>query len=139
MKEMLKINSQSSPSVALQIMIGKVFKAIIRKIAPDGGGSPEGFGLKNTGDAAGVGLFLKNIETGQVTQIPETSIMENLPAVVSFVVPAHLPEGEYRLSVVSQFSPGSKNLKVPRAYVFAAPLKCNRDKAGINKQESPAG
>ncbi|MDR2466753.1 MAG: DUF4469 domain-containing protein [Prevotellaceae bacterium] len=47
-----------------------------RKITPGGGIQPEGFGLKTAGDAAGVGLFLKNVETGQATQIPKISIKQ---------------------------------------------------------------
>jgi hypothetical protein len=42
----------------------------------------------------------------------------NDPSKVSFIVPADLPAGDYRLSVTTQFSTNAPNLKEPRTYIY---------------------
>jgi hypothetical protein len=93
-------------------------------ITPGGGVNLNGVKIKIVGDAKGVGLHLIEINTGEVTDIPKTSVLVNDPSSVTFIVPADLPAGDYKLSITTQFS-HSSILKEPRTYVFDYVLACN--------------
>jgi hypothetical protein len=122
--------------IAINKLLDKESGKYNSRITPGGGVVLEGFRMKIEGEAAGVGLFLTNTETGQVTKIPATSILHNDPGMVSFIVPANLPAGDYRLSIVSQYSSSSVTLKEPRTYVFDHVLMCETDESKKKDQES---
>jgi hypothetical protein len=50
-------------------------------------------------------------------------IAVNEPSKITFIVPANLPAGDYKLSLVTQFT-GNTLLKEPRTYVFEYVLAC---------------
>ncbi|MDR1335480.1 MAG: DUF4469 domain-containing protein [Tannerella sp.] len=83
-----------------------------------------GVKIRIAGNAPGVGLHLTEINSGAVVDIPSTSIAVNEPSRVTFIVPANLPAGNYRLSLVTQFTSNTL-LKEPRTYVFECILACN--------------
>ncbi|MDR0725082.1 MAG: DUF4469 domain-containing protein [Prevotellaceae bacterium] len=56
--------------------------------------------------------------------MPKTSVLINDPSSVTFIVPADLPAGDYKLSITTQFS-HSAILKEPRTYIFDYVLACN--------------
>jgi hypothetical protein len=114
--------------IAVNTLFDKESEEKNKRITPGGGVVLEGYRLKIAGDAEGVGLFLKNTGTGEVTQIPVKLIFDNEPGMLSFVVPVNLPEGEYQLSIVSQYMSGKRLLKEPRTYVFGHLLACGTDK-----------
>jgi hypothetical protein len=93
------------------------------RLTPGGGVNISGSKLKVAGDASGTGIFLTDINSNNVTAIPTTSILINDPSKITFIVPANLPNGDYRLSIVTQYSVGSL-LKEPRTYVFDSILAC---------------
>jgi hypothetical protein len=99
---------------------GKVNERITR----GGGVNLTGVKIKITGDAQGVGLFLTEINTGTITQIPTTSILINEPSKITFIVPMNFQAGDYKLSLTTQFS-HSEPLKEPRTYVFNYVLACS--------------
>jgi hypothetical protein len=94
------------------------------RITPGGGVNLAGARIRIAGDAPGIGLYLTEIKTETVTKIPTTSMLANEPSKITFIVPADLPAGDYRLSLVTQFA-HSGMLKEPRTYVFDYVLACN--------------
>jgi hypothetical protein len=46
------------------------------------------------------------------------TVLVNDPKKVTFIVPAYLPVGDYKLSLTTQFSSGNKSLNEPRTYLF---------------------
>jgi hypothetical protein len=93
-------------------------------ITSGGGVNLSGVKIRIAGDAEGVGLHLTEINTGAVTDVPKTSVLINDPSSVTFIVPADLPAGDYKLSITTQFA-HSSILKEPRTYVFDYVLACN--------------
>ncbi|MDR1170823.1 MAG: DUF4469 domain-containing protein, partial [Bacteroidales bacterium] len=83
-----------------------------------------GVKIRIAGDAPGVGLHLTEINSGAVVDIPSTSIAVNEPSRITFIVPASLPAGDYKVSLVTQFTSNTL-LKEPRTYVFEYVLACN--------------
>jgi hypothetical protein len=94
------------------------------RITPGGGVNLTGVKIKIAGEAPGVGLHLTEINTETVTEIPATSILINEPSKITFIVPANLPAGDYKLSITTQFAHSSL-LNEPRTYVFDYVLACN--------------
>ncbi|MDR1115475.1 MAG: DUF4469 domain-containing protein [Tannerella sp.] len=83
-----------------------------------------GVKIRIAGNAPEVGLHLTEINSGAVVDIPSTSIAVNEPSRITFIVPADLPAGDYKLSLVTQFTSNTL-LKEPRTYVFEYVLACN--------------
>jgi hypothetical protein len=94
-------------------------------ITPGGGVNLTGVKIKIAGEKEGVGLYLDEVNTGEEVLIPMTSILLNDPSKIIFNVPADLPAGDYKLKIVTQFSPGAALLKEPRTYIFDYILACN--------------
>ena len=67
----------------------------------------KGVRIKIAGDVPGVGLFLTNQDTSAVVQVPMTAVGINDPSKISFVVPATLADGDYLLSIGTQYTNGS--------------------------------
>jgi hypothetical protein len=94
-------------------------------VTPGGGVKLTGSKIKVTGDAEGVGIHLTEVNTETVVNIPFTSILDNEPSKIIFIVPADLPAGDYKLSITTQFSNNSTSLNEPRTYIFDYILTCN--------------
>ena len=88
------------------------------KLTPGGGVNLSGTRLRIEGDHPSVGLKLTNLGTGEETVVPSTSILLNDPSKVTFIVPADLPEGDYRLVLTTQFGGTGARLKEPRIYKY---------------------
>ncbi|MFT3738560.1 MAG: DUF4469 domain-containing protein [Breznakibacter sp.] len=88
------------------------------KLTPGGAANVTGTRIKVAGDNPAIGIRLTNQTDGSVTTIPANSIAVNDPSKITFIVPATLPEGDYKLSITTQFSSQSVLLKDPRTYVF---------------------
>lgn len=78
----------------------------------------EGTRIRIAGDNPANGIALVNQQTNVPVQVPMTSILLNDPSKVSFIVPADLPEGDYKLHLTTQFSATHTMLKEPRTYVL---------------------
>ncbi len=87
------------------------------RLTPGGGVTISGNRIKIVGEGAGVGLSLTNQYTNEITAIPKTSILVNKPSNITFIVPAGLTAGDYKLSVCTQFASHTP-LKEPRTYTF---------------------
>lgn len=88
------------------------------RLTPGGGVNMEGTRIRIAGDNPANGIALVNQQTNVPVQVPMTSILLNDPSKVSFIVPADLPEGDYKLHLTTQFSTNSTFLKEPRTYVL---------------------
>lgn len=88
------------------------------KLTPGGGLNVVGSKIKIVGDNPEVGLSLINQATQDVVKIPANTILVNDPSKLSFIIPATLPTGDYKLSISTQFSTNSSYLKEPRTYTF---------------------
>jgi len=74
--------------------------------------------MKIAGDNPACGITLTNETDGRITTIPATAIAVNDAARITFVAPATLPTGDYKLCVTTQFSNSAHLLKEPRSFVF---------------------
>jgi hypothetical protein len=88
------------------------------KLTPGGAVNMTGTKIKIAGDNPANGISLTNQADNTVTMIPANSIAINDPSKITFIVPSTLPEGDYKLSVTTQFSTATQLLKEPRTYTF---------------------
>jgi hypothetical protein len=88
------------------------------RLTPGGGVNLLGSKIKITGDSPDNGIYLTEQNTQEVTSIAANAILVNDPSKVSFIVPADLPAGDYKLSITTQFSTNATNLKEPRTYIY---------------------
>jgi hypothetical protein len=73
-------------------------------LIPGGGVNLTGIKIKIAGDAPSVGIHLTEVNTATVVDIPVSSVLINEPSKITFIVPADLPAGDYKLSIVTQFA-----------------------------------
>jgi hypothetical protein len=78
----------------------------------------DGTYIKIIGDDAAVGVYLENTETGEQTKLDAADIVVNDRSKLILLVPDYLPEGSYRLKVVTQFTGSNKLLNNPREKMF---------------------
>jgi hypothetical protein len=88
------------------------------RLTPGGGVNLAGSRIRIAGDSPDNGIYLTNQSTQAVTAIAANAILVNDPSKVTFIVLADLPAGDYKLSITTQYSPGTKLLVEPRTYVF---------------------
>jgi hypothetical protein len=88
------------------------------RLTRGGGVNLTGSKLKIDGDDASVGVSLINQTTNDVVAIPRKSILVNDPSKITFIVPADLAEGDYKLSITTQFAGASKLLKEARSFTY---------------------
>jgi hypothetical protein len=88
------------------------------RITPGGGVNLVGSRIKIDGDNPANGISLINQLTNEVVAIPKTALLVNDPSKITFIVPANLANGDYKLSITTQFSTSVTNTKEPRTYSF---------------------
>lgn len=120
----VEVRGVASSGTCINTLTDATTGEVNTRITAGGGVNLEGLKMKITGEASGTGLFLTDIASGEVRAIPTTSILVNDPSRITFIVPASLPEGNYRLSIATQFS-AYKTTKAPRIYVFEHVLICD--------------
>lgn len=88
------------------------------RLTPGGGVNLLGSKIKIAGENAANGIILTNQATSETTVIALNAMLTNDPSKVSFIVPASLAKGDYKLSIATQFSNSIQNLKEPRVFMF---------------------
>lgn len=88
------------------------------RLTPGGGVNVTGNRIKIAGEAAGIGVALINQVSQDVVPIPMSSLLTNEPSKLSFIVPANLPVGDYKISITTQFTSSGSFLKEPRTFIF---------------------
>jgi len=88
------------------------------RLTPGGGIKLTGTKIKIDGDELKVGITLTNQATSEVIAIPPTSLLLNDPSKITFIVPSILVNGDFKLSITTQYSSPSHILKEPRTFSF---------------------
>ncbi len=88
------------------------------RLTPGGGVNLTGSKIKIDGDDPNVGIKLINQANDEITLIPKTSLLVNEPSRITFIVPPALANGDYKLSLTTQYSPSIKTLKEARTSTF---------------------
>jgi len=73
-----------------------------------------GANLKVLGEDESVGVTLTNTTTKAVVKLDEDMITKNNPSELTLLIPADLADGDYLLTVRTQFGAGKHQLKEPR-------------------------
>ena len=73
-----------------------------------------GANLKVAGDDESVGVTLTNTTTKAVVKLDDDMITKNNPSELTLLIPADLTDGDYLLTVCTQFGTGNHLLKTPR-------------------------
>jgi hypothetical protein len=81
-----------------------------------------GTNIKIAGEHPDVGLSLRHIPTGAVTRMDTADIVLNEPSRLLLLLPAHLADGEYELTVTTQYNVSSKLLKTPHSATLPYPV-----------------
>lgn len=134
-----KLNVKVTPTSALRSLIkhvavnvrgmasvGTVINSIIdvesgeenSRLTPGSAINIVGVKIKIAGDHPDNGVALINETSNTVMIIPVSKLAVNDPSRITLVVPATLPEGDYKLSITTQFSNSTILLKEPRTYLF---------------------
>jgi hypothetical protein len=121
----VEVLGMASSGIFINSLTDVVSGEINARLTPGGGVKLSGSKIKVVGEVEGVGIHLTEISSEEVFTIPTTSIIDNEPSKITFIVPADLPAGDYKLSITTQFSHTASLLKEPRTYVFDYVLQCN--------------
>jgi hypothetical protein len=121
----VEILGMASSGIFINSLTDVVSGELDTRITSGGGVKLLGSKIKVVGDADGVGIHLTEVNTGATVDVPTTSILDNEPSKITFIVPAGLPAGDYKLSITTQFSHPGTLLKEARTYVFDCILACN--------------
>ncbi|GHT23712.1 hypothetical protein FACS189430_07420 [Bacteroidia bacterium] len=78
--------------------------------------------IKIAGDSDTTGVSFRNINTGEEIKLTAADIVLNEPSRLLLLIPDTLADGDYELSVTTQFSPGGKLLKEPRRASLPIPV-----------------
>lgn len=85
-----------------------------------------GTNIKVMGDAPTVGIYLTPAE-GEAKKV--TLLIHNNPSQVTFMLPT-LADGEYKLSLTTQYSAGNNQVKEARTYIFPVVLYVGEEPGG---------
>jgi hypothetical protein len=88
------------------------------RLTPGGGLNVTGNKIKIAGENPANGIRIINQADGTETIVPPTAILVNDPKKLSFIIPADLYAGDYKLSITTQYSGGANLLKEPRTCLF---------------------
>ncbi len=92
-------------------------------LTPGDGVNVTGSKIKIAGGHPGNGLYLMpQAEEGNEIPVPKTSILNNGPSKIVFIMPAHLPAGEYKLKIITRFTTGAVMFKGLRTYYIRLPV-----------------
>jgi hypothetical protein len=114
----VNVRGMASVGVAINTLTDVASGEVNARLTPGGGVNLAGSKIKIIGDSPSNGVSLINQADETAVKIPATAILINDPSKISFVVPADLPAGDYRLSITTQYSSGAQTLKVPRTCVL---------------------
>ncbi len=78
--------------------------------------------LKIAGDDPACGVYFTNVLSGEIVKLASSDIVLNEPSRLFILVPTSLPDGEYELTVTTQYSGGNTRLKQPRSVIFGIPV-----------------
>lgn len=75
--------------------------------------------LKLMGDDPAVGITLRPVDgVGEPVHIPPAMVYPNRPSSLQFLLPATIAEGEWEVTVTTQYGCGRRNVQQPRSTTF---------------------
>lgn len=107
-----------------------------------------GKNIKVAGTDASVGITLTAANGGKVTRLDPDMIVVNDPSKIILLLPSNLADGEYTLTVTTQYTPSKTLLKTPRQasqtiYIGEAPAGSGGSGSGSgsgeDQEENPLG
>lgn len=96
------------------------------RLTPGGGVNITGSKIKIDGESPEIGIRLVNQATNESIVIPKTSILVNEPSKLTFITPADIQAGDYKLSITTQYSASHKTTKEVRVYIHDYVLSITR-------------
>jgi hypothetical protein len=114
----VEVRGMSASGLAISTVIDVTTGEENKRLTPGGGVNLRGSKMRIEGEANGLGITLINQENGETIAIPMNAVLTNDPSFISFVVPANLPAGDYKLSLTTQFSAANVTLKEGRTFLF---------------------
>lgn len=114
----VEVRGLSASGLAINSLIDVASGEENKRLTPGGGVNLTGNKIRINGDAVGVGIALINQATNESIAIPLNALLINEPSRISFVLPASLPAGDYKLSLTTQFSAAQTTLKDARTFLF---------------------
>lgn len=112
------VRGMAAVGIAINKLTDVTSGLVNSKLTPGGGVNLIGSKIKIEGTDKKVGITLVNKATGVVVAIPATSLLVNESSKVTFIVPATLPKGDYKLNLSTQFSGSQKLLKEVRSFLY---------------------
>lgn len=114
------VRGMASSGIFINSVTDVTTKLLNSRITPGGGVNITGSRIKIAGDSPDNGLALINQANQEVVRIPMTAVLINDPSKLSFIVPASLPVGDYKLAITTQFSNSgtASFFKEPRTFIF---------------------
>lgn len=113
-----EVRGMASVGLAINSLTDKRTGEVNSRLTPGGGVNLTGSKIKIEGNNEGIGIKLINQDDQAEIPIPMHSVLVNDPSKLSFIVPADLESGDYKLSIATQYSSSGVNLKELRTYTF---------------------
>lgn len=113
-----EVRGMASIGIAINSLTDVSSGEVNGRLTPGGGVNLTGSKIKIEGSDAGIGIKLINQDTQKETAIPKESILANDPSKITFIVPAELESGDYKLSISTQYASSGVFLKELRTYIF---------------------
>ncbi len=114
----VKVRGMAASGIYINTVTDVASGELNSRLTPGGPVNLTGSKIRIAGEAPGVGIFLTHQDSGEVTEVARNFVSANEPSKLSFVVPAALPEGDYRLSITTQFTSSGRLLNEPRTCTF---------------------
>ncbi|MDR1273757.1 MAG: DUF4469 domain-containing protein [Odoribacteraceae bacterium] len=114
----VNVRGMANSGTIINTLIDKTSGEENARLTPGGGVNLTGSKIRIVGDSMENGIRLIEQNSGTETLIPMETVLVNDPKKVTFIVPAYLPAGDYKLSLTTQYANSSTLLKEPRTYLF---------------------
>jgi hypothetical protein len=114
----INVRGMASSGTVVNTLIDKSSGEENTRLTPGGGVNLTGSKIRIAGESADNGIRFIDQNSGTEYPVPMESVLVNDPKKVTFIVPADLPVGDYKLSLTTQFSTAATTLKEPRTYLF---------------------
>jgi len=112
------VRGMASVGIAVNSLTDVATGEVNTRLTPSGGANLVGSKIKIAGDSPTNGITLINQATNAETAVPHTSLLVNEPSKITFIIPADLPSGDYKLRLTTQYARGAYLLSEPRTCLF---------------------
>jgi hypothetical protein len=114
----VNVRGMASSGTVINTLLDKSSDEENSRLTPGGGVNLTGSKIRITGESEENGIRLIEQNSGTEYLVPMETVLVNDPKKVTFIVPADLPVGDYKLSLTTQYTSASTTLKEPRTYLF---------------------